>query len=189
MKTKPIKDPVDSFIESVRVGRTSKDKSDLAALMRLRELAHKIAEERLRSSTDFRSEIESLLKTIREVTPLDPKSLQTTKENLQSDLERMAAEARSKDEALRANPISKRIYYKNGKQAKQGDKVINLTTGETGILYSLNEDAPSCNARLARLDSSNMRYVNVIDCVLLDDIMVKPKEQIVGLACSSLYSE
>jgi hypothetical protein len=41
------------------------------------------------------------------------------------------------------------MHYKNGREAKPGDKVVNLTTSESGILYDLNAQSDTCNGRVA----------------------------------------
>ena len=60
------------------------------------------------------------------------------------------------------------MHYKNGRVAKSGDKVINLTTGRGGIIHSLIAGT-SCNARLAPI-SDNDAYVTLKECLHLDDI-------------------
>lgn len=60
------------------------------------------------------------------------------------------------------------MHYKNGRLAQPGDKVVNLATGEAGLIYDLNAHATTCNGRLARI-ASNDSYVTVGDCVHIDD--------------------
>lgn len=61
------------------------------------------------------------------------------------------------------------MHYRNGREAAQGDKVINLETGQSGIIHTLNASAGTCNARLAAL-SHNDAYVTLADCVHADDV-------------------
>ncbi len=61
------------------------------------------------------------------------------------------------------------MHYKNGREAKQGDKVINLETGTAGILHDLIAGSDSCNARLSP-PSPNAEYVTVGKCLHVDDI-------------------
>lgn len=142
------------FINAVIVGRTSKDRSDTAALLRLREHAHKIQEERLKSQSEIDNEIEDMLQRTQQY-KLDPQQI----------------------------PISKRLYYKNGKIAKPGDAVFCLSTKQTGLIHAFNEHAVTCNAQLVCFGSSR-QFVTVIDCVSLDDLSIIPIPP-VGLACSS----
>jgi hypothetical protein len=61
------------------------------------------------------------------------------------------------------------MHYKNGREAKAGDVVLNLSTGNTGILHTVNAGSESCNGRIARV-TSNDDYVTIGECLHLDDI-------------------
>lgn len=63
------------------------------------------------------------------------------------------------------------MHYKNGREAKAGDKVIQLVASPhtAGIVHSLAAGSTSCNARLA-ITSPNDPYINLHDCLHLDDI-------------------
>ena len=64
------------------------------------------------------------------------------------------------------------MHYKNGREAKPGDKVIHLpphAPASSGIIHSLNAGAQTCNARLASTSPSDP-YVNLSDCVHADDV-------------------
>jgi hypothetical protein len=61
------------------------------------------------------------------------------------------------------------MHYKNGREAKAGDKIVNLPTGLSGVLHSTVPSATSCNGRLAAINS-NDPYVNISDCLHMDDI-------------------
>jgi len=61
------------------------------------------------------------------------------------------------------------MHYKNGRQAKAGDKVVNLTQGISGILHSCNAQSTSCNGRLAAINQ-NDPYVTIGECLHLDDV-------------------
>lgn len=61
------------------------------------------------------------------------------------------------------------MHYKNGRPAKEGDKVINLTTGESGIVHSSNAGSETCNARLAQ-PTPNDPWVTLGECLHFDDI-------------------
>ena len=61
------------------------------------------------------------------------------------------------------------MHYKNGREAKSGDRVISLINGQSGILHSTNAQSDCCNGRLAEI-SQNDPYVNIKDCLHLDDV-------------------
>ncbi len=61
------------------------------------------------------------------------------------------------------------MHYKNGREAKPGDKVINLPTGLSGILHSPNAQSQTCNGRLA-VASNNDPYVTLGECLHVDDV-------------------
>jgi hypothetical protein len=61
------------------------------------------------------------------------------------------------------------MHYKNGREAKPGDKVINLATGQTGMLHSTQPGSDTCNGRLALLTPKDP-YINIKDCLHLEDV-------------------
>ena len=61
------------------------------------------------------------------------------------------------------------MHYKNGREAKAGDFILNLSSGTSGILYTVNAGATSCNGRLARV-TVNDEYLNINECLHVDDI-------------------
>ena len=61
------------------------------------------------------------------------------------------------------------MHYRNGREAKQGDKAINLETGQSGLLYHLNAGTETCNARLAEFRPGD-QYVTLSNCVHADDV-------------------
>lgn len=61
------------------------------------------------------------------------------------------------------------MHYRNGREAKPGDKVIHLSTGMSGIIYSLNPDVGTCNARIAEMRPYDS-YVTVGDLVHAEDV-------------------
>jgi hypothetical protein len=61
------------------------------------------------------------------------------------------------------------MHYKNGREAKPGDLVLNTESGKSGIIHSLNAGASTCNARLA-VPSPNDEYVTLSNCLHVDDI-------------------
>lgn len=68
------------------------------------------------------------------------------------------------------------MHYKNGREAKNGDKVLLTPTGSNatpvvGILYDAT--AGNCNGRLALVTPSDP-WPNLKECIHIDDIEVKP---------------
>lgn len=61
------------------------------------------------------------------------------------------------------------MHYKNGRPAKQGDKVLNLESGQSGILHSLNAESNTCNGRLTATSASDS-YVTLKECLHIDDV-------------------
>ncbi|MFZ3043884.1 MAG: hypothetical protein WA058_02120 [Minisyncoccia bacterium] len=63
------------------------------------------------------------------------------------------------------------MHYKNGREAKEGDKVVCIGGGMivTGILHSVNAQSDTCNGRLAPTSQSDP-YVNIKDCLHIDDV-------------------
>lgn len=64
------------------------------------------------------------------------------------------------------------MHYRNGREAKAGDSVVWLQPHSVpfaGIIHSPNEQASTCNARLS-LASSSDPYVNLSDCLHIDDV-------------------
>lgn len=61
------------------------------------------------------------------------------------------------------------MHYKNGREAKPGDKVVSLAYGFSGILHSISAQSTTCNGRLAAI-SQNDPYVTLSDCLHMDDV-------------------
>jgi argonaute-like protein implicated in RNA metabolism and viral defense len=64
------------------------------------------------------------------------------------------------------------MHYKNGREAKSGDKVVSLANGNlvSGILHSVNAESTTCNGRVA-VTTQNDPYVNIKDCLHVDDVV------------------
>lgn len=65
------------------------------------------------------------------------------------------------------------MHYKNGREAKNGDKVILLPrygTPVIGILYDAVPGNDSCNGRIAHIASSDP-CPNLRECLHLDDAL------------------
>ena len=61
------------------------------------------------------------------------------------------------------------MHYKNGREAKAGDKVVSLAYNVAGILHSVNVQSNTCNGRIARPMESDP-YVTLSECLHIDDI-------------------
>jgi hypothetical protein len=64
------------------------------------------------------------------------------------------------------------MHYKNGREAKNGDKVVMVPASglvAAGILHSAVAGNDMCNGRLAIM-SSNDPYVNLSECLHADDV-------------------
>ena len=61
------------------------------------------------------------------------------------------------------------MHYKNGREAKQGDRVIDLESGDSGIVHSLNGGSTTCNGRLAKTSNGDT-YVTLSKCLHADDV-------------------
>lgn len=64
------------------------------------------------------------------------------------------------------------MHYKNGREAKNGDKVVLIgynANPVTGILYDAIAVNDSCNGRIAAI-SSNDPMPNLAECLHVDDI-------------------
>jgi hypothetical protein len=64
------------------------------------------------------------------------------------------------------------MHYKNGREAKSGDKVISIANGTvtTGILHSLQPGTKTCNGRVAPTSQSDA-YVTIGECMHVDDVL------------------
>lgn len=64
------------------------------------------------------------------------------------------------------------MHYKNGREAKNGDKVVMLPSHgspRVGILYNAVAGNDSCNGNLAEM-RPNDHYANLSECLHLDDV-------------------
>jgi hypothetical protein len=66
------------------------------------------------------------------------------------------------------------MHYKNGREARNGDKVVLLSayigTPTVGILYDAKPGNDSCNGRLA-LTTPSDPMPNLKECLHLDDVL------------------
>ncbi len=64
------------------------------------------------------------------------------------------------------------MHYKNGREAKNGDKVLSIPqygSPTCGILYDATAGNDSCNGRIARC-SMNDPMPNLQECLHMDDV-------------------
>lgn len=61
------------------------------------------------------------------------------------------------------------MHYRNGREAKAGDRILDLKTRTAGILYDPNPTTNTCNGRVA-VERPHDVYVNIGDCIHLDDV-------------------
>lgn len=61
------------------------------------------------------------------------------------------------------------MHYKNGREAKSGDKVISLELGMAGMLHTVSAQSDTCNGRIAPI-SQNDPYVTLSKCLHVDDV-------------------
>lgn len=66
-----------------------------------------------------------------------------------------------------------RMHYKNGREAKNGDRVVLITSSgvaKGGILYDAAPGNDFCNGRLAQT-RDNDPYPNLKECLHADDVV------------------
>lgn len=72
------------------------------------------------------------------------------------------------------------MHYRNGREAKDGDKVVRLGGGNIeafGVLHSTRPDGGShCNGSIAQVQSLN-EYACLCDCLHVDDLAELLKEK------------
>lgn len=64
------------------------------------------------------------------------------------------------------------MHYKNGREAKNGDKVVFMVPGGAtivGILYDATTGQDYCNGRLAMITTADP-FPNLKECLHLDDV-------------------
>jgi hypothetical protein len=63
------------------------------------------------------------------------------------------------------------MHYKNGREAKNGDRVVMISSGQivAGVLHSTNGDSTTCNGRIAAV-TPNDAYVTISECLHADDV-------------------
>ena len=67
------------------------------------------------------------------------------------------------------------MHYQNGREAKAGDRIIDLKSKRTGMVYDLNAKSETCNGRLGNPNPSDP-WVTLSECLHIDDAEVSVKE-------------
>lgn len=71
------------------------------------------------------------------------------------------------------------MHYRNGREAKNGDKIVKLEGGKVvafGVLHSAVPGNDYCNGHIAIIQSSN-DYACLCDCLHTDDVAEVLKEK------------
>lgn len=74
------------------------------------------------------------------------------------------------------------MHYRNGREAKNGDKIVKLEGGKIvafGVLHSAVPGNDYCNGNIAVIQQAN-DYACMVDCLHVDDVADLLKEK--GLA-------
>jgi len=72
------------------------------------------------------------------------------------------------------------MHYRNGREAKNGDKIVKLDGGQIvsfGVLHSATPGNDYCNGTIAVIQAAN-DYACMVDCLHIDDVaeILKGKE-------------
>ena len=76
------------------------------------------------------------------------------------------------------------MHYKNGREAKNGDKVVLIPSYGSpviGILYDATAGNDACNGQLALIGSSD-RCPNLQECLHLDDVLAAVTDKLASEA-------
>jgi hypothetical protein len=71
------------------------------------------------------------------------------------------------------------MHYRNGREAKNGDKIVKLEGGKVvsfGVLHSATHGNDFCNGNIAVVQSAN-DYACMCDCLHIDDLAELLKEK------------
>jgi hypothetical protein len=72
------------------------------------------------------------------------------------------------------------MHYRNGREAKNGDKIVRLSSGGTveafGVLHSATPGNDYCNGNIAVVQSPN-EYACMCDCLHVDDLVAMLAEK------------
>jgi hypothetical protein len=71
------------------------------------------------------------------------------------------------------------MHYRNGREAKNGDKIVQLESGKVsafGVLHSAVPGNDHCNGYIAPIQAPN-QYACLCDCLHVDDVAEFLKEK------------
>lgn len=71
------------------------------------------------------------------------------------------------------------MHYRNGREAKNGDKIVQLEGGKInafGVLHSAVPGSDYCNGNIAVVQSAQ-QYACMVDCLHIDDVAEMLKER------------
>lgn len=71
------------------------------------------------------------------------------------------------------------MHYRNGREAKNGDKIVRLNGGKVeafGVLHSAVPGNDYCNGNIAVVQAPN-DYACMVDCIHIDDLEAILKEK------------
>ena len=71
------------------------------------------------------------------------------------------------------------MHYRNGREAKNGDKIVKLEGGNIvsfGVLHSATPGNDYCNGNIAVIQSAN-EGACIVDCIHIDDVAVMLAEK------------
>jgi hypothetical protein len=76
------------------------------------------------------------------------------------------------DRIIKAVKEAKEMHYRNGREAKNGDKIVKLEGGKVvafGVLHSATPGNDYCNGYIAVVQSAT-DYACIVDCLHVDDV-------------------
>ncbi|MDZ4346062.1 MAG: hypothetical protein U1E51_26925 [Candidatus Binatia bacterium] len=71
------------------------------------------------------------------------------------------------------------MHYRNGREAKNGDKVVQIENGQItafGVLHSATPGNDYCNGSIAVVQNAN-GYACMVDCLHVDDVVAMLAEK------------
>lgn len=65
------------------------------------------------------------------------------------------------------------MHYRNGREAKNGDKIVKIENGKivaVGVLHSATPGNDYCNGYIAPIQSPSTEIACMVDCLHVDDV-------------------
>lgn len=97
----------------------------------------------------------------------------------------LVLEDRERPQPPEGNPVAPiqtkglKMHYRNGREAKNGDKIVKLEGGKVvsfGVLHSATPGNDYCNGNIAVIQQAN-DYACMCDCLHIDDMAAMLAEQ------------